>query len=623
MFNRVTLPLICALAVALSLVVPVCSFADAVDDACAERESDGFANEYDQGSGSYANSWRYGNADAYGEGTGFALFANRLNSWWNEGGVWYGSNGTIVNSAVGFGVDVSEHQGNIDWSQVQSSGVTYAILRCGYGSDYSNQDDKQFLRNVQECQRYGIPFGVYLYSYATDNAMAQSEAEHTLRLLREAGLSPYSLSYPVYYDMEDENQQGKFGSAALGSIASTYCNAIAAAGYTPGVYANTNWWTNRLTDSAFSSWPRWVAQYNYKCTYSGKYGMWQADSNTLINGIAGGVDINFDFAGPIRHKDTWVFSNGSWWYQYKNGSYPSNGWAYIDDAWYYFDSAGWMQTGWVISSGSWYYLNSSGAMLNGWQWINGFWYYLSPSNGAMTTGWLKEGQNWYWLTPSGAMAVGWADAWGTWYYMGGNGAMLSGWQWINGSWYYLDPANGAMATGWLKEGQNWYWLSGSGAMGVGWLFVNGSWYWSDNSGCLRTGWNQIGANCYYLDPASCAMRVGWIDDEGTWYYCNGSGAMGTGWQFVNGSWYCFSDAGKMLVGEQIIEGVSYRFASSGAMVTGWFNDGEAWHFYSGSGAMKSSSWEGDYYLLEDGAMAKDQWIGSYYVGSDGRWIPGY
>ena len=325
MFNRVTLPLICALAVALSLVVPVCSFADVADDVCAERESDGFANEYDQGSGSYASSWRYGNSDAYGEGTGFALFANRLNSWWNEGGVWYGSNGTIVNSAVGFGVDVSEHQGYIDWSQVQSSGVTYAILRCGYGSDYSNQDDKRFLRNVQECQRYGIPFGVYLYSYATDNAMAQSEAEHTLRLLREAGLSPYGLSYPVYYDMEDENQQGKLGSAALGSIASTYCNAIAAAGYTPGVYANTNWWTNRLTDSAFSSWPRWVAQYNYKCTYSGKYGMWQADSNTLINGIAGGVDINFDFAGPIRHKDTWVFSNGSWWYQYKNGSYPSNG----------------------------------------------------------------------------------------------------------------------------------------------------------------------------------------------------------------------------------------------------------------------------------------------------------
>lgn len=65
MFNRVTLPLICALAVALSLAVPVCSFAD---DACAERVSDGFANEYDQGSGSYASSWRYGNPDAYGEG---------------------------------------------------------------------------------------------------------------------------------------------------------------------------------------------------------------------------------------------------------------------------------------------------------------------------------------------------------------------------------------------------------------------------------------------------------------------------------------------------------------------------------------------------------------------------
>lgn len=111
------------------------------------------------------------------------------------------------------------------------------------------------------------------------------------------------------------------------------------------IYANTNWQNNRLTDSVFSSWPRWVAQYNYQCTYSGKYGMWQADGNTSIYGIAGGVDVNFDFAGPIRHKDIWVCSNGSWWYRYKNGSYPSNGWAYIDDAWYHFDSAGWMQTG--------------------------------------------------------------------------------------------------------------------------------------------------------------------------------------------------------------------------------------------------------------------------------------
>lgn len=63
-------------------------------------------------------------------------------------------------------IDVSVHNGVIDWDKVKASGIGGVLMRCGYGSDIESQDDKMFKRNADECSRLGIPFGVYLYSYA-------------------------------------------------------------------------------------------------------------------------------------------------------------------------------------------------------------------------------------------------------------------------------------------------------------------------------------------------------------------------------------------------------------------------------------------------------------------------
>ena len=88
------------------------------------------------------------------------------------------------------------------------------------------------------------------------------------------------------------------------------------------------------------TWPRWVAQYNWQCTYGKHYDVWQADGQSSVSGITKDVDVNFDFTGPLVHGDQWVYSNGSWWYHYKDGSYPKNGWAQIDGKWYYFYADG-------------------------------------------------------------------------------------------------------------------------------------------------------------------------------------------------------------------------------------------------------------------------------------------
>lgn len=178
-------------------------------------------------------------------------------------------------------IDVSTHQGTIDWAKVKASGVDGAIIRCGYGSDIASQDDKQWKRNADECTRLGIPFGTYLYSYAKTTAQAKSEAEHVLRLVKG-----YNLSYPIYYDLEEDGTE----SGAI-ERAKVFGDIIEAAGYWCGVYANKSWWTNHL--AGLERFVKWVAQYNSVCTYGGSYDMWQYTSSGSIPGVNGNCDVNW------------------------------------------------------------------------------------------------------------------------------------------------------------------------------------------------------------------------------------------------------------------------------------------------------------------------------------------
>ena len=177
-------------------------------------------------------------------------------------------------------IDVSTHQGVIDWERVKRH-IDGAILRCGYGSDIASQDDAQFKRNADECTRLGIPFGVYLYSYADTNEKAKSEAEHVLRLVKG-----YKLSYPIYYDLEENGTQ-----AGAIERANIFGDIIEAAGYWCGVYANKYWWTNFL--NGLERFTKWVAQYNSECTYEGaNLDIWQYSSKGTVPGIKGNVDMN-------------------------------------------------------------------------------------------------------------------------------------------------------------------------------------------------------------------------------------------------------------------------------------------------------------------------------------------
>ena len=187
-------------------------------------------------------------------------------------------------------IDVSEHDGDINWGAVKASGVQAAIIRCGYGSDIVSQDDKKWAQNIRGAINVQMPFGVYIYSYATSVEGAKSEADHLMRLV-----DPYKslLALPVYYDLEQpgtENYAVKNGKA--------FIQRLEQHGYTVGIYANENWF-NTILQSNFNDHSLWVAKYGPDDGYKhsspniqGSVEIWQYTSKGGVSGIGGEVDLN-------------------------------------------------------------------------------------------------------------------------------------------------------------------------------------------------------------------------------------------------------------------------------------------------------------------------------------------
>ena len=235
------------------------------------------------------NSWRY--TDGVWTPQEIVPYAeNDFTPWTWQGEYYINSMGDPIPNALRRGIDVSEQQGEIDWEKGKADDVSFAIIRCGYGSNREEYDDKYWEINADACTRLGIPFGVYFYSYADDVEDAVSEAEHVIRLLEG-----YDLDYPVYYDLEDENYVGKLSNSEILELSQIFYNMLSDAGYEVGFYANKYWWNTKLTDSWYDQHPRWVAQYNYQCDYAKNYDMWQATPTGKIDGISTNVDINFDY----------------------------------------------------------------------------------------------------------------------------------------------------------------------------------------------------------------------------------------------------------------------------------------------------------------------------------------
>lgn len=241
-------------------------------------------------------------------------------------------------------------------------------------------------------------------------------------------------------------------------------------------------------------------------------------------------------------------ADGTWKYQYTNGSYAVNTWVTDNKKQYWIDANGTMVTGVCAVEGKVYHFDSSGVLQTtaGWKQLNGNWYYFTKS-GAAQTGWVKSGGKWYYQDPaSGVMKTGWVD--------------------VSGKKYFLNSSGAMRGSGWFKQDAGWYWITGSGAAATGWAKVKGKWYYFDSASALmKTGWQKVDNDWYYLN-ANGDMKTGWFKQGSTWYYLKGSGAMAVGWQTVSGKQYYFDAEGKMFTGEHTIDGKPCFFDASGAFI---------------------------------------------------------
>lgn len=612
------------------------------------------------------NSWRYEDGqlvaeDASSEEDGIALLSMDI----------------LPDGATAQGIDVSEHQGRIDWNAVKASGIDFAILRVGFGApSWGGRVDYQFNRNISECERLGIPYGVYIYSYAFDNQQAADEASMVINCL-----SGHNPRLPVYYDLEDNSIIANGRQTGIASRAQVFCNRISAAGYEPGIYANLNWFNNILTDSVFksSSWDHWIAQYNSQCDYTGNYSFWQYKSNGKVLGINGNVDMNYAYVDVSLYH--WQLIDSTWYYAASNGKAYA-GWLFQSGTWYWlepdaggamatglhecngslywFNASGVMATGWLLDGGTWYYATGSGALARGPVSVGGVPYCFDARTGAMLTGYQTDARGVRRYFGSCGPLNGWGLVDGSWYWFA-NGIASTGWLYTGGSWYWLDPdaggamatglhvcngaaywfnASGAMATGWVLDGGTWYYATGSGALASGWLNLNGTWYWLDPSTrAMATGVQTIGSCEYIFNSSGKMMANCWSNGDGSWmYHSSSNGAIDlkgimtdsgiqlidddgnarTGWIESQSARYYCSASGVILTGWQQIAGSWYYFNPDGRMATGWFNDGSNWYWLdSASGAMKTGwlSLGGTWYYLDvarGGVMLSNGW---YWIGS--------
>lgn len=219
------------------------------------------------------------------------------------------TNGSSPNPVLHNGIDVSVWNGNIDWAQVKSQ-VDFAIIR----ASWEETADTKFTTNANGCINNGIPWGVYVYSYAESAAEAIGEAEYILSLL-----DGYDMDLPVFFDFEDECQMN-LGAAKQQEIVKAFCDTIYAGGRQPGLYTYVWLLRSVFTDNYYKSIPIWTAEINGSSytSYKGGLWMWQWSWVGQFNGMSGDVDCNKMYVDLPNQKksDTSYLSKCTY--------YPSN-----------------------------------------------------------------------------------------------------------------------------------------------------------------------------------------------------------------------------------------------------------------------------------------------------------
>lgn len=199
-----------------------------------------------------------------------------------------------------FGIDVSEHNGSIDWNEA-SKHIDFAILRIGWvGNKNNHKLDKKFEEFYKQAKAAGVKLGAYVYMYTKSEETAKLGAEWAIEQLKGK-----EFELPIYCDMEDKSIAG-LGKTKLTEITKAFNNVLEEAGYWAGIYASRNWFDNYLEDGIEKRFTSWIAHYTSSSNkYEDEYDMWQNSSSGRVQGISGRVDTNYlyrDLFSEVGHN---------------------------------------------------------------------------------------------------------------------------------------------------------------------------------------------------------------------------------------------------------------------------------------------------------------------------------
>ena len=192
------------------------------------------------------------------------------------------------------GIDVSYHQGEIDWKKVKAAGYDFAFIRIGYRG-YAEAGtvnaDIRFDEYIQQAQNAGLDVGVYFFSQAVNEEEAREEAQFVLD-----HLSGYNLQLPVVFDpesiLDDDARTDHVSGEQFTKNTEAFCSAIEAAGYDAMIYSNMLWEAYELDLEKLSAYPVWYADYELKPQTPYHFEVWQYTNQGSVDGINGRTDIN-------------------------------------------------------------------------------------------------------------------------------------------------------------------------------------------------------------------------------------------------------------------------------------------------------------------------------------------
>ena len=477
---------------------------------------------------------------------------------------------------VVLGIDVSYHNGTIDWNKVKASGVEYAMIRVGYrgysGGTIASTGDSKFKQYIEGAKAAGIKVGVYFFSQAINEQEAEEEAAWTL-----SKISGYQLELPVVIDYEYAGTTDKNGNslerlnnanltkAQKTACVDAFCKKVKAAGYTAMIYSSSSWLEHDMDTAALSKkYNIWMARYNTHSYvdsekgkfYDGQLDIWQCSSRAKVDGISTCVDLDYWYK-PGRTNVVRDPKTDKWYYtvdgvideSYTGVAQNENGWWRIENGWVNFGYTGLASNEygtWLVYKGQ---VNFS---YNGFYYDNKNWWYIEHGQVKfdkedVVEGWVNGQYGWWHIVDSKVVfdttiaqnGNGW------WFLKDGKvDFSYNGFAANNNGWWYVENGKVTLKKndvilGWVNGQQGWWHVVDSKVTFDTTIAQNSNGWWYLNNGKVDFGYTGFAQN-----------SMGW------WYVENGQVTFkqnGIVEGVVNGQRECWHVVGSKVVFDTTVE----------------------------------------------------------------------